>query len=61
MAPESCSKQIYGLHNYRVEIGDHKLLIRLEFRMKWAWPKGSVTRLGNLFDFGQLFKAFGNN
>ena len=21
---------------------------------------GSVTRLGNLFDFGQLFKAFGN-
>ena len=21
----------------------------------------SVTRLGNLFDFGQLFKAFGNN
>ena len=22
---------------------------------------GSVTRLGDLFDFGQLFKAFGNN
>ena len=22
---------------------------------------GSVTRLGNLLDFGQLFKAFGNN
>ena len=21
----------------------------------------SVTRLGNLLDFGQLFKAFGNN
>ena len=24
-------------------------------------PKTSVTRLGNLLDFGQLFKAFGNN
>ena len=23
--------------------------------------KGSVTRLGDLLDFGQLFKAFGNN
>ena len=23
--------------------------------------KISVTRLGNLLDFGQLFKAFGNN
>ena len=22
---------------------------------------GSVTRLGDLFDFGQVFKAFGNN
>ena len=22
---------------------------------------GSVTRLGDLLDFGQLFKAFGNN
>ena len=24
-------------------------------------PPTSVTRLGNLLDFGQLFKAFGNN
>ena len=23
--------------------------------------RGSVTRLGDLLDFGQLFKAFGNN
>ena len=25
------------------------------------WKETSVTRLGNLLDFGQLFKAFGNN
>ena len=25
------------------------------------WVMTSVTRLGNLLDFGQLFKAFGNN
>ena len=27
----------------------------------WCLPPTSVTRLGNLLDFGQLFKAFGNN
>ena len=25
------------------------------------WDTTSVTRSGNLLDFGQLFKAFGNN
>ena len=25
------------------------------------WPANSVTRLGDLLDFGQLFKACGNN
>ena len=25
------------------------------------WPIFSVTRFGDLLDFGQLFKAFGNN
>ena len=25
------------------------------------WESTSVTRLGDLVDFGQLFKAFGNN
>ena len=25
------------------------------------WLTDSVTRLGDLLDFGQLFKAFGNN
>ena len=27
----------------------------------FVWPSSSVTRLGYLLDFGQLFKAFGNN
>ena len=27
----------------------------------FALEIGSVTRLGDLLDFGQLFKAFGNN
>ena len=27
----------------------------------WIIPTSSVTRLGNLLDFGQVFKAFGNN
>ena len=26
-----------------------------------GYTKGSVTRFGDLLDFGQLFKAFGNN
>ena len=26
-----------------------------------AWSTISVTRLGDLLDFGQVFKAFGNN
>ena len=30
-------------------------------RGKYNCIAGSVTRLGNLLDFGQLFKAFGNN
>ena len=25
------------------------------------WLKASVTRLGDLLDFGQIFKALGNN
>ena len=30
----------------------------LIFNMAWT---NSVTRLGDLLDFGQVFKAFGNN
>ena len=30
-------------------------------RSKWAILITSVTRLGDLLDFGQLFKAFGKN
>ena len=26
-----------------------------------TWVSSSVTRLGDLLDFGQRFKAFGNN
>ena len=26
-----------------------------------TWYTNSVTRLGDLLDFGQIFKAFGNN
>ena len=36
----------------------------LAWRLKWLWHvwlSGSVTRYGDLLDFGQLFKAFGNN
>ena len=29
-------------------------------RKRW-WATNSVTRLGDLLDFGQVFKAFGNN
>ena len=28
---------------------------------EFFYPQISVTRLGDLMDFGQLFKAFGNN
>ena len=33
-------------------------------KMRESWEKVSVismTRLGNLLDFGRVFKAFGNN
>ena len=29
--------------------------------MAFKMDRDSVTRLGNLLDIGQLFKAFGNN
>ena len=35
--------------------------IRRQLWLAWISLKNSVTRLGNLLDFGQLFKAFGNN
>ena len=28
---------------------------------RWTSVKDSVTRCGELLDFGQIFKAFGNN
>ena len=31
------------------------------WRNKKMPPPSSVTRLGDILDFGQLFKAFGNN
>ena len=33
----------------------------LAFKIELGWVAIIVTRLGNLLDFGQLFKAFGNN
>ena len=39
-------------------------IILLEFSLYLVCSKEvatSVTRLGDLFDFGQVFKAFGNN
>ena len=46
----------HGIH-LRVQIGIAPLLKR------WDLDKVEVgvTRLGDLLDFGQLFKAFGNN
>ena len=38
-----------------------KLSRDLICRLFWPRVVGSVTRLGDLLDFGQLFKAFGNN
>ena len=34
---------------------------RLSYNETQAFVPNSVTRLGDLLDFGQLFKAFGNN
>ena len=33
----------------------------IEFRASITYLGASVTRLGNLLDFGQIFKAFGKN
>ena len=32
----------------------------LAFKIELGWVAIIVTRLGDLLDFGQLFKAFGN-
>ena len=32
-----------------------------QYDKQCATSSGSVTRLGDILDFGQLFKAFGNN
>ena len=32
-----------------------------ENKLRQVWSPDSVTRMGDLLDFGQIFKAFGNN
>ena len=38
---------------------EHKVIDRTTLTLKWEIS--SVTRLGNFLNFGQLFKAIGNN
>ena len=52
--------------HFRYDISDVRTRIVGKFVCQvytpWtAWQLTSVTRLGDLLDFGQLFKAFGNN
>ena len=39
----------------------HEHKFRQYFETQELYLGASVTRLGDLLDFGQLFKAFGNN
>ena len=40
---------------------DRNILHRPVTKFNWWSHSISVTRLGDILDFGQLFKAFGNN
>ena len=44
------------------DIASCVILVQIcQAKTDWALLLGSVTRLGDLLNFGQLFKAFGNN
>ena len=38
-----------------------ELLVNVGLLQQCFWMANSVTRLGDILDFGQLFKAFGSN
>ena len=40
---------------------DDEMKTELFEQMQTTWMEDSVTRLGDLIDFGQLLKVFGNN
>ena len=40
---------------------DDEMKTELFAQMQTTWMEDSVTRLGDLIDFGQLLKVFGNN
>ena len=56
---QSC--QIKHFNFCIVKFLNQKFLIRSSRFQRENIIEGSVTRLGNLLDFGQLLKAFGNN
>ena len=45
--------------NWNHEANSATKFVDFDVFTEWLWI--SVTRLGNLLDFGQLFKAFGSN
>ena len=54
-----------NMHDNCFDVAKNKSAI-LTFEKGWKFKtrrlaETSVTRLGNLLDFGQLFKAFGSN
>ena len=53
---DHCAVGSRGIVGVELHVGDHNLLQAVKL-----WVTGSVTRLGNILNFGQLFKAFGNN
>ena len=60
------SNNIPPKHQYMKEtllIATIEYLTRCVSKKLWKYPRNlaSVTRLGDILYFGQLFKAFGNN
>ena len=53
---------VWSITYDRIQLGESIFIWPFQnyFKLR-AFDIGSVTRLGNIFDFGQPFKAFGNN
>ena len=58
--------RLFGKSKFILSLGSGYFLLSMKSAIGWGSmrfddPSISVTRLGDLLDFGQLFKAFGNN
>ena len=58
---QAASIRTHDLSNMSLSPGLPSMYRKFFMREQSTLAAGSVTKVGDLLDFGQLFKAFGNN